>query len=71
MNVIDRFMQARREHAAELLRQAEATLRSVEATCSHNSDPEWADELIRCRKNVEAAREALAEFEKLVNSNRK
>ena len=63
--VIDKFMQARREHAAELLRQTEATLRSVEATCSHNSGAEWAEELIRCRKNVEAAREALAEFDRV------
>jgi hypothetical protein len=68
-DVIDRFMQARREHAAELLRQAQAELRSVEATASHNSDPEWAQELIRCRKNVEAARESLREFEELVRSS--
>ncbi len=69
MSVIDRFMHARREYAAELLRQAQATLRSVEATCSHNPDPQWAEELIRCRKNVEGAAEALAEFDELLKSN--
>ncbi|HKD49402.1 MAG TPA: hypothetical protein VKB90_01315 [Candidatus Acidoferrum sp.] len=57
-------MQVRRAHAAELLRQAQAALRSVEVTASHNPDPLWAEEVVRCRKSVEAAQEALAEFDR-------
>lgn len=63
MNVIDRWTETRRAYAAELLRQAQQTLRSVEMTASHNPDPAWAEEVIRCRKSVEAAREVLKQFD--------
>ena len=64
------LIEVQRDNAAELLHEAEAALRSVEATCRHNSHPEWAEALITCRKNVEAAREALAEFDRAVGGAR-
>lgn len=61
--VLDRWTRARRSYAEQILRDARAALRSVEATCSHNFAPEWQEELQRCRRNVQAAEESLRQFD--------
>ncbi|HUI74227.1 MAG TPA: hypothetical protein VLX32_04745 [Candidatus Acidoferrum sp.] len=60
--LIEKWKAERREHAEKILREAQATLRSVRATASHNCAPEWKRELARCERNVGAAEAALAEL---------
>ena len=61
----DKWFEARRNSARDILREAEETERNVRATFSHNkTDPLWAEEMRSCEQKTRAAREALRQFEK-------
>ncbi len=63
LDPIENWIEIRRGYAVQRLQDARDAQRQVSATVTHNTAPEWLNELERCKEAVVAAEEVLAQID--------